>query len=729
MAILWDEKTQIFYLHTQKTTYAIGLYENAIPGHLYWGPRVRRLPQAEVFQPPESRAFSPQEGWLGDTVSSETLQLEYGVENGVDHRHPAAAVLCGGYSALTQLKYKSHKIYEGKPMPEGLPGTYTENAHEAETLEILLEDAQSGMEIALIYSIYPQRDVLVRSAVLRNGGEKPAQVRRALSACVDFEDEDFELLHLPGAWARERHIERSPLFAGDFLLSSARGASSHGENPFFALVRKNTDEKSGECYGFNLVYSGGFEAGAERNYNGNCRAYLGINPRNFDWRLEPGETFQTPEAVLVYSDAGIGGMSRIYHELYRERLCRGKFRDLPRPVLINNWEATYFDFTEEKILNIAKAAKDIGVELMVLDDGWFGKRNDDWSSLGDWTVDENKLPDGIAALSEKVEKTGMKFGLWFEPEMVSPDSELHRAHPDWHIHIPGQTASYGRHQWILDLSRREVQDYVIEAVSDILRTAKISYVKWDMNRNMGELGSAELPGERTGELCHRYILGLYRVLEEVTSAFPNVLFESCSGGGGRFDPGMLYYMPQTWTSDCSDGAERLYIQYGTSVVYPASSMGAHVSAVPNHQVGRTTPIKLRGEVAMMGQFGFELDLAKLSEEELMEAKAQIQRYKEIRGTVHGGKMYRLASPFEGENAAFDFVSRDGEQVVLCLYCIKGKPNAKRIRIRLEGLDSEADYRDTETGQVYGGDLLMQAGVLWKPEQDFLSKITVFEKVR
>lgn len=728
MAIIWDEKEQVFYLHTEHTTYAMGLQGGALLSHMYWGPRVRKLPNAGRFQPFVGRAATANDAWLPDRLSSEAIQLEYGVEGGVDHRHPAAEAVCQGRSALAELKYQSHRIVPGKPALPGLPSTYTEQDGEAETLQIVLSDAISGMAVTLSYSIYPARDVLTRSAVFHNDGKKPVQLRRALSACVDFEEGDFELLHLPGAWARERHVERTPLFRGDLLLSSARGASSHAENPFFALVRKNTDENSGDCYGFNLVYSGEFEGGAEKNHLGNCRAYLGINPRHFDWMLEPGGGFQTPEAVLVYSGAGLGGMSRIYHDLYRSRLCRGKFRDAPRPVLINNWEATYFDFNEEKILRIAQTAKEIGVELMVLDDGWFGKRNDDHTSLGDWTVDRNKLPDGIGALSEKVEKIGMRFGLWFEPEMVSPDSELHRAHPDWHIHIPGYGASLGRHQWILDLSRREIQDYVIQAVSGVLRSARISYVKWDMNRNMAELGSAALPGERTGELCHRYILGLYRILEELTAAFPDVLFESCSGGGGRFDPGMLYYMPQVWTSDCSDGAERLFIQYGTSMAYPACTMGAHVSAVPNHQVGRTTPLKLRGEAAMMGQFGFELDLAKLPAEELEEARAQIARYKEIRGTVHGGAMYRLASPFEGDSAAFNFVSPDGKQAVLCLCCIKGTPNANRIRIRMAGLDPDADYRDTETGEVFGGDLLMRAGVLWTPNRDYLSRITVFEKL-
>ncbi len=728
MAILFDGKNKVFYLNTPNSTYAMGVFGDALISHMYWGKPIRNFPKADVLAPHSEEPCSAMDAWLPESISSELVQLEYGVEGGTDRRYPALEITLNGRSAIPQLKYIKHDIFKGKKSLEGLPATYVENDDEADTLEITLVDSLSGVEVVLSYTIFADRDVITRNVRIKNNNENPVQIKKALSACLDIEDSEFDILHLPGAVRRECNVERIPLTRGNMLFSSSRGVSSHMQNPFLALLRKNTSEHAGECFGFSLIYSGEFELGVEYNHVNNTRAYIGINPRHFDWKLNCGETFQTPEAVLVYSDKGIGGMSRIYHDLYRSRLCRGKYRDIERPILINNWEATYFDFNEEKILNIANKAKEIGVELMVLDDGWFGKRNDDHSSLGDWVADRNKLPDGVGALSEKVDATGMKFGLWFEPEMVSPDSDLHRAHPDWHIHIPGYEASYGRFQWILDLSREDVQDYVIDAVSKVLGPSKISYIKWDMNRYMAELGSAELPPERTGELCHRYVLGLYRIMDELTKAFPDILFEGCSGGGGRFDPGILYYMPQIWTSDSTDGVERLYIQYGVSTVYPTSTMGAHISAVPNHQVGRTTPIKLRAEVALMGQFGFELDLSKLSQEDLNEAKEQVEKYKEIRSIIHYGEMYRLVSPFNCDDAAFNFVSKDGQKVVVCLYCLRGKPNAVRKWIKLEGLDENADYLDVESGTVYGGDLLMRSGIPWVSSADYISKIMILEKI-
>lgn len=730
MSIVWNSENQSICLHTQNMTYAMGVYQNKLLLHTYWGKRISAMPSVDqVISFKRGPAFFALDSWLSGADSSEAYQLEYGVEGGVDHRHPGVEIVIGNRSVIPQLQYQSHRIYQGKPMIPGLPATYVEKEEEAETVEVLLMDPQSQVSVTLVYSIYPQRDVLTRSVRIHNGGKETVTVKRALSMTVDFEESDFDILHLTGTWGRERHVERNPLTTGDTLYSSARGVSGHCENPFFALMSKNATENAGECYGFSLVYSGEFECGAEVNTLGNCRAYMGINPRHFSWELAPNADFCTPEVVMVYSQDGLGGMSRIYHKIYRTRLCRGKYRDISRPVLINNWEATYFDFNEEKILSIAEAAKKIGVELMVLDDGWFGKRDNDQSSLGDWVVDRNKLPDGLSSLAEKIEGMGMKFGLWFEPEMISPVSDLCKEHPDWHIHIPGYEASYGRSQWVLDLSRKDVQDYLIHALSEVLHSAPISYVKWDFNRNMAELGSAELPATKNGELCHRFILGLYRIMETLYQEFPDILFESCSGGGGRFDAGMLYYMPQTWTSDNSDAAERIYIQYGTSVVYPTSTMGAHVSAVPNHQLGRTTPLKLRGDVAMMGQFGFELDLNKLTEEELTEAAEMIVAYKKYRDIFHHGEMYRLVSPFEGNNAAFNFVSEDQSRAILCVYCLRGKAMGIRFRVRMEGLDPSAIYRNCDTGEEYAGDYLMQKGLLWSPLRDYLSQVTYFEKVR
>ena len=468
----------------------------------------------------------------------------------------------------------------------------------------------------------------------------------------------------------------------------------------------------------SLVYSGNFAAQAEMSEQDVTRVSMGINPFGFSWRLGVGEEFQTPEVVLAYSGSGLSGMSRIYHKLYRTRLCRGKYRDAIRPILVNNWEATYFDFTEEKILEIARKANELGIELMVLDDGWFGKRDNDKCSLGDWTADRKKLPDGIEGLAAKVTAMGMKFGLWFEPEMVSEDSDLYRAHPDWCIHIDGRPRTGSRNQLVLDLSRSEVCDYIVSAVSNVLSSAPITYVKWDMNRNITEQSNAELP--------HRYMLGLYDVLERLTSAFPEVLFEGCASGGGRFDAGMLYYFPQYWTSDDTDAIERVYIQHGTSVVMPASTMGAHVSAVPNHQVGRTTPLSLRGNIAMAGQFGYELDLTKLTDAEAEEIKAQIQKYRMIRETIHKGDMYRLLSPFEGNTAAWEYVY---DSRVVLIYCVtKAQLLGGYANMKLMGLDEDAVYIDTESGKTYRGDYLMNAGLHFERDKDYITNILIFEQL-
>ncbi|MBQ4160123.1 MAG: alpha-galactosidase, partial [Clostridia bacterium] len=525
---------------------------------------------------------------------------------------------------------------------------------------------------------------------------------------------------------KERHIVKTKLTTGNFGIDSKRGASGHIHNPFIALVGKDANEQQGEVYGFSLVYSGNHTAQVYVDDMEFSRVQLGINPFNFSWKLAPGEAFQAPEAVMVYSDAGLGKMSRTYHKLYRERLVRGKYRDIERPVLLNNWEATYFNFTEEKIIEIAKKAKSVGVELMVLDDGWFGVRNNDHSGLGDWFVNTNKLPNGIVGLAKKINDIGLKFGLWFEPEMVSPDSDLYRAHPDWCIHVPGRGRSLGRNQCILDLTRTEVRAYILSFMRKHLGEAAISYIKWDMNRSMSEPYSSSLPPEKQGEFSHRYMLGVYEILETLTTEFPDVLFEGCSGGGGRFDAGMLHYFPQYWTSDDSDAIERLYIQHGTSMVYPFSTMGAHVSAVPNHQVHRVTPIETRGDVALPGQYGFELDLNKLSDEEIETVKAQIVRYKKLGSILHRGDLYRLASPFENRHCAWGFESEDKDTIVLIQCSITGRPHSALYRITLPMAQEGATYK-TEDGTVYAGDYLKNHGIQFVDSKDFVTKVIVFEK--
>ncbi|MBO7520192.1 MAG: alpha-galactosidase, partial [Clostridia bacterium] len=543
----------------------------------------------------------------------------------------------------------------------------------------------------------------------------------------DLRANSFDLITLNGAWARERHPERAAVRTGTQEVSSMRGITSHHENPFFALVGKNTDEQNGDAYGFNLIYSGNFVAGVQRDAYNTSRAYIGINPQNFLWRLEAGESFTTPEAVSVYSGEGIGKMSRIFHKLYRERLCRGKYRDIRRPVLINNWEATYFNFNEEKILSIAKTAKAANIELMVLDDGWFGKRNSDTDSLGDWVPNKEKLPGGVKGLAQKLNALGMKFGLWLEPEMVSPDSDLNRAHPDWCLHINGREPSLGRNQLVLDLTRREVREYIKSVFDRLLGDGDVSYIKWDMNRSMSEVGSASGGASAQGKVYHNYVLGLYEIMEYLVNKYPDVLFEGCSGGGARFDGGILHYMPQIWTSDDSDALERVYIQYGTSICYPYSAMGAHVSAVPNHQVFRTTPMKMRGNVAICGQLGYELDLNKLDEKDMSLVREQVEDYKALSEVFHKGDLYRLLIPSGNDAAVNEFISEDKNTVALCVYILKGTPNAPREYVKLLSLDSDALYKDNK-GNEFTGEYLMNFGFPICADCDYKSEVRVFKKV-
>ncbi len=523
--------------------------------HLYWGKRINTpITDAETFILLSKRTTRSMSACdiKGLNFSNDVLPQEFPTFGNTDMRNPALHAQYSDGSRVTQLRYVSHEIFSGKKPIPGMPATYVETEDEAQTLELTLKDALTGMEVVLSYSVFEDLDVITRSARVINGGNDKIRLRRLLSASVDFRRKDFDFIHLPGARARERHPQRNPIFCGTQLVDSTRGASSCQHNPFFALAEHGASEAHGEVYGFNLVYSGNFTAGVELDPYDTARAFIGINPFDFEHILEPGDTFYGPEAVLVYSDKGLGGMSRIYHKLYRTRLCRGKFRDIERYVLINNWEATYMNFTADKIVAIAEKAASVGVELMVLDDGWFGNRFDDHRALGDWVVNTDKLQGTLADLADRINALGMKFGLWFEPEMVSVHSDCYRAHPDWCIHVPGRESTETRQQLMLDLSRDDVCDFIIDSVSKILESANIEYVKWDYNRNMTNIGSALLDAEHQGELYHRYILGLYRVLETLTSRFPNVLFESCSSGGARFDPGMHYYMPQAWCSDDTD---------------------------------------------------------------------------------------------------------------------------------------------------------------------------------
>ncbi|TYP73924.1 alpha-galactosidase [Paenibacillus methanolicus] len=726
MPILVNNEQQVFHLQTDSTSYAFQII-HGYPVHLYWGRKIRKADPALLHERNGRVSFDPNPVETDKSFSLNTVMLEYPGYGTTDFRTPAYEVGLPSGSSAAELTYRSYRIVEGKPALEGLPAVYAESDGEATTLLLELADDQTGLTVELSYTVMEGFDVLIRSAKATNAGMEPIRLNRALSASVDLPHDRFDLLQLSGNWSRERHIHKRALAPGMQSVESRRGSSSHAQNPFFALLAQGADEEHGDVYGFNLVYSGSFAAGVEVDSYAVSRAFIGINPFDFSWLLAPGESFQTPEAVMVYSGEGLGAMSRKYHKLYRTRLCRGAHRDRVRPILVNNWEATYFNFNADKIEAIAKAGGELGIELFVLDDGWFGHRDDDSTSLGDWIVDRKKLPNGLPDLVERVNRQGLSFGLWFEPEMISPDSDLYRAHPDWCLHVEGRRRSTGRSQLILDMSRKDVQDYLVDALGAILGSAPIRYVKWDMNRNMTEIGSAQLPPERQRETAHRYMLGLYDVLERITSAHPDILFESCSGGGGRFDPGMLYYMPQTWTSDNSDAISRLSIQYGTSIVYPISSMGAHVSAVPNHQVGRLTSLATRGDVAMSGNFGYELDLTAFTEAEKEEVKRQIALVKEVRELTLFGDFYRLLSPFEGNETAWMFVSEDRKEALVVHVTVLAQPNAPLSRLKLKGLDPSVDYKELGSGLVSGGDELMNAGIrVVYPHGDFGSKVYRFQ---
>ena len=721
-------KDNIFHLSTKSTSYIMGVFGGRLLS-LYYGKRINRLPKIEsMISEGIVRTFSPVDiKENGMSYSTDNLTVEYPTFGSVDLRTPAVSVRYADGSEVTKLEYADYKITSGKYALSGLPAVYAENKDNVSSLKIILEDKVSKLKAELNYAVFEDYDVITRSAVIINGGKTAVDVNRAMSLCFDLRADKFDMITLNGAWARERHPEREAVRIGTQEVSSMRGITSHHENPFFALVGKNTDEQNGEAYGFNLIYSGNFVAGVQKDAYNTTRAYIGINPQNFFWRLEPGESFYTPEAVSVYSAEGIGKMSRIFHKLYRERLCRGKYRDIRRPVLINNWEATYFDFNEEKIISIAKTAKDAGIELMVLDDGWFGRRNGEAGSLGDWVPNTDKLPGGIKGLSEKINALGMKFGLWFEPEMVSPDSDLNRAHPDWCLHIDGRQPSLGRNQLVLDLTRKEVRDYIKSVFDRALGEWGVSYVKWDMNRSMSEAGTAVGGAAAQGKVYHSYVLGLYEIMEYLVNKYPDVLFEGCSGGGARFDGGILHYMPQIWTSDDSDALERVYIQYGTSICYPYSAMGAHVSAVPNHQVFRTTPMKMRGDVSICGQLGYELDLNKLNEEDMNCVKEQVAAYKQLSDVFHNGDLYRLMTPEGNAAAVNEFISGDGNTVALCIYTLKGTPNAARDYVKLVSLDSDAVYKDGD-GNEFTGEYMMNFGFPISYYADYESKIKIFKKI-
>ena len=709
--IVFHKETKTFHLYNDKISYIMCVLKNGHMGHLYFGKRIHDKADfsylvEECQRPMTSYIYEDDRNF-----SLEHIRQEYPVYGTTDYRHPAIEILQKNGSRISEFVYEGYEITAGKVKLQGLPATYTESDEEAMTLRVYLKDALTGVLLELLYTVFSEYNAIARSVCVKNAGTETVHLLNVMSLSLDLPDQDYVWMQLSGAWARERYIKERTLEQGITAIDSRRGNSSHEHNPFMVLRRKHTNEYRGEAIGFSLIYSGNFRIQAEVDTHNVTRVTAGINPEGFDWKLEAGEMFQTPEAAMVYSENGLNGMSQTFHKLYGRRLARGYWRDRCRPILINNWEATYFDFTEERLVAIARKAKECGVELFVLDDGWFGARRNDRAGLGDWIANPELLPNGISGLADRIEELGMKFGLWIEPEMVNKDSDLYRKHPDWMLQTPGRRVSHGRYQYVLDFSRKEIVDYIYGMIAKLLSESNISYIKWDMNRSITECYSIAYPADQQGEIFHRYILGVYDLYERLTSAFPEVLFESCASGGGRFDPGMLYYAPQGWVSDDSDAVERLKIQYGTSMCYPLSSMGSHVSVIPNHQVFRNTPLHTRANVAYFGTFGYELDLNKLSDAEIEEVKAQIRFMKEYRELLQFGTFYRLKSPFDGNETVWMVVSEDKSKALVGYYRVLNGVNLPYSCVKLQGLDPDKLYENELANTEHYGDELMNLGLI------------------
>jgi alpha-galactosidase len=713
MGIQYLEKEKLFRLTSGNVEYVIGIADDRYVGHVYFGRKMEDDNCGYLLRT-EEHPMVPSKNLREKCSFADTFPTEYSTWGVGDYRESCLIVRTEeGYRGC-ELHYEDHRILEGKPELPGLPATFSTETEQGggQTLEIICRDKVIGLKTILRYSVFDDNSAIVRSVELINEGKSPLYLEKVLSACIDIDCEVQDAMTLHGSWARERHMERWKLSYGKQLVSSMRGQSSHQDHPFIAVMDGNADQESGEVYAMHFVYSGNFMAMAEKNQFESLRLLMGIHPDGFEWVLKPGESFTAPEVVCVYSDQGIGKMTRTFHDLYRNHLIRSPYLHKKRPILINNWEATYFDFDTDKLIAIAKEAKKRGIEMLVMDDGWFGRRSSDDSSLGDWFVNEEKIKGGLKHLVDSVRKEGLQFGIWFEPEMISPNSQLYEKHPEWAIQIPDREATLSRAQYVLDLSRPEVLDYVYDSVASVLRSADISYVKWDMNRQLTDVGSLYLERAHQGELFHRYVLGVYALQERLTKEFPDLLLENCSGGGARFDPGMLYYSPQIWCSDDTDAIERLEIQEGTALIYPLSTMGAHVSDCPNHAVGRVTPFKTRGHVALAGTFGYELDITKISEEDRTEIEEQVKLYHRFQPLVREGDYYRIAS--WRENHKYDcwqVVSKDKKETIITYVQVMAEPNFHSRKLKLKGLNPDGNYLLSGEDRIYSGKLLMYGGIL------------------
>ena len=704
MAITFDRQHRVFKLDTSLSTYAFMVYRENYLVHLYYGAKIPDTDLSYLMGRSRFASFSPSNAKVDDPLFSVDIQpMEYTTNGAGDYRISALSVRNASGDSVTDIRYVSHKIYDGKPALPGLPATFDRDG-KAQTLEVETLDAVTGLKATLLYTAFEDYPVIAKSVRLENTGNTPLTLERAYSSCLDLPTMDLDMIHVYGKWAKENTTVRHPLQHGIQSVQSKRGMTGHSCNPVLALPRHTATEEQGEVWGMNLIYSGNFAIDVEVDAQGCPRVLMGINPTDFRWRLDPGESFQTPEAVLVYSNAGLGGMSRTFHHFYLDHLCRSQWTKKKRPLLINSWEAAFFDFDDDKLVEFAKEAKELGIDMLVMDDGWFGNRCDDSRALGDWWVNEDKLKGGLSHLIQRVNDLGVQFGIWYEPEMISPDSDLYRSHPDWAVCASGREKSLARNQCVLDMTRQDVRDSIFQQMYDVISQNNIAYIKWDCNRNITEAASMQLPPERQGEFFHRYVLGVYELMDRITTAFPHILLENCSGGGGRFDAGMLYYSPQIWTSDCTDAIERLTIQFGASLCYPIAAMGAHVSANPR------TDIHTRAAVAMCGTFGYELDPRKLTEEERQAVKDQVADYHKYYDLIHFGDFYRITSPTENHFLCdWAFVSPDKSQVLFTRVIMR-RPENLYQPLCLPGLDPDKLYTDEETGKVYSGALLMHGGL-------------------
>lgn len=700
---------KLITLHTEHTTYQMGVHDLDFLLHLYYGPKTDGDMSWLVTHYDRGFSGNPYDAGEDRTFSTDVIPLEYPCYGNGDFRSPSFSIRNEFGVFGVDLRFKRYDVIPGKYSIPGLPAVYA-NERNAYTVEIVLEDDVSQTEVILKYGVLPKLDVITRSTVVRNCGNRVFYINKVHSACLDFLNGEYDLLHFHGRHAMERNLERVPVIHARQDFSSRRGTSSHQHNPFFILADRETTEDYGSCYGMMLLYSGNFLCEIEKDQYHQTRMQAGILDEMFDYPLNPGEEFYTPEAAIVYSAEGLTELSHKYHRLIRDHVCRGKYQYGNRPVLINNWEATYFDFTGDQILGIAEQAAELGVDMLVLDDGWFGQRDTDNSGLGDWYVNEKKMGGSLKRIVDAVNDKNMKFGLWIEPEMVNEDSELYKEHPDWAYIIPGRRPVRGRNQLVLDFSRKEVVDYIFEQIVKVIASTNVEYIKMDMNRSICDVFTAVEGYQNYGKIMHDYVLGVYDFLERLVQRYPNLLIEGCSGGGGRFDAGMLYYTPQIWCSDNTDAIERIRIQHGTSFGYPISAVGSHVSAVPNHQTGRTTELHTRGIVAMAGSFGYELDLSLLTKQEKEEVKEQIQLYKKYQNLIYTGKYYRLHTPGKNtEIAAWSFVSEDQTEILLNIVSLDTHGNEPTNYIRLKGLKSDCSYQCEGSDKIYSGAALMHVG--------------------